>query len=118
MDTIAGFFDPIIGFLQAAWDFLAQGIYDYFKDALLVATKAAIYSYFSSLTLCMEIAFVAAREIIQSLGLSSAVRSAFSALPPQISSALSFFGIPQALNILFSALSTRFVMRFVPFIGR
>lgn len=118
MAWISSVIDQVIVFFQAIWNFFSQGIYDYLKDALVVATKAAIYSYFTSMLFVVEIAFTASKEIIQSLGLSSAVRSAFSALPPQVSSALSYFGIPQALNIVFSALSTRFVMRFIPFIGR
>ncbi|MGR1220038.1 DUF2523 family protein [Metapseudomonas otitidis] len=118
MAWISSFLDQIINFFQYIWTFLSQGIYDFLKDALVVATKAAIYSYFTSMSFLVEISFTAAKEIVQALGLSSAVRSAFAALPAPVASALNYFGIPQALNILFSALSTRFVMRFVPLIGR
>lgn len=118
MAWVSSFLDQIINFFQYIWTFLSQGVYDFVKDALVVATKAAIYSYFSAMSFLIDISFTAAKEIIQALGLSSAVRSAFSALPAPVSSALNYFGIPQALNIIFSALSTRFVMRFVPLIGR
>lgn len=118
MEWLSGFLDQIILFFQSIWDFMARGIYDFFKDALVVATKAAIYAYFSSLIILLDVSFTVARDLISSLGLSQAIQSGFNSLPQQVSSALSFFGIPQALNILFSALTTRFAMRFVPFIGR
>lgn len=118
MEWLSGFLDQIIAFFQAIWDFLLQGIYDFVKDAFVVATKAAIYAWFTGLVFLLDVSFTVAKELIESLGLSAQLRSMFGMLPPDVSSALSFFGVPQALNIIFSALATRFCMRFVPFFGR
>lgn len=42
MEWLSGFLDQIIAFFQWIWDFFAQGIYDFVRDGLVVATKASI----------------------------------------------------------------------------
>lgn len=118
MEWLSGFLDQIITFFQWIWDFLAQGVYDFIKDGLMVLTKAAIYSALQTFILLIDISYTVARELIDSLGLAQTVRSMYAALPAPIAAGMAFFGIPQALNIIFVAAATRFCMRFVPFIGR
>ncbi|MCY1276877.1 hypothetical protein D9M68_594320 [compost metagenome] len=118
MEWLTGFLDQIIAFCQAIWDFLTQGIYDFVKDGFVVATKAAIYAWFSGLLFLLDVSYTVARELIDSLGVASTLRNMFGALPADVAAGLAFFGVPQALNIIFSALATRFCMRFVPFVGR
>ena len=118
MEWLSGVFDQILSFFQWIWDFFAQGVYDFIKDGLLVLTKAAIYSALQTFILLIDISYTVARELIDSLGVSNMVRSMYSTLPGPLAAALQFLGVPQALNIMFSALATRFCMRFVPFIGR
>lgn len=118
MEWLSGFLDQIIDFFQWVWDFLAQGIYDFVKDGLVVATKAAIYSALQTLILLIDVSYTVARELIDSLGIPAMVRAMYAALPASVASGLAFFGIPQALNIIMVAAATRFCMRFVPFIGR
>lgn len=118
MEWLAGFLDSILDFFQWVWDFLSLGIYQFVKDVLVLLTKVAIYSWISTQILALDVAYSAAQSILSNLGVAEAVREKWSALPAEVLSALSFFGIPQALNIVFSALSTRFVLKFVPFVGR
>lgn len=118
MEWVSTVLDQILLFFQWIWDFLTVGIYDFIKDGLVLLTKAAIYSWFQIQLLALEVAYEAASEILSDLGVSQAVRDRYNGLPVHVADALSFFGVPQALNIIFSALSTRFVLRFVPFIGR
>lgn len=118
MEWLSSVADQVILFFQSIWDFFAAGIYTFVKDAFVVMTKACIYAYFTGMVFVIDVGYSTSSEIINSLGVSAAVKSAFGALPPDIQSGLSFFGVPQALNIIFSALSTRFCMRFVPFMGR
>ncbi len=117
-DWVATYLDQLFSFFQYIWDFITNGIYDFVKDGLVVLTKAALWSWYKIQILALEVAYQAAREIVSDLGISQAVSQAYSGLPADVANAFSFFGIPQALNILFSALSTRFMLRFVPFIGR
>lgn len=117
-DWFATYLDQFFGFLQFVWNFLSSGIYDFVRDALVLLTKAALWSWYKIQILALEVAYQAAQEIVSDLGISQAVGTAYGRLPADVANAFSFFGIPQALNILFSALSTRFMLRFVPFIGR
>ncbi|MED5608358.1 DUF2523 family protein [Pseudomonas sp. JH-2] len=118
MDWLTGAFDQILAFFQYLWDFFAQGIYDFIKDGMVVLTKAAIYSWVKGLLFLADVGYTVARELIDSLGVNAMVRSMYAALPAPVAAGLQFFGVPQALNIIFTALSTRFCMRFVPFLGR
>jgi len=118
MEWVSGALDQVFTFFQFIWDFFSNGIYTFFKDAMVVATKASVYAWFKIQLFALEVAFKAAQGIVTDLGVSSAVKRYWGGLPGDVADALSFFGVPQALNILFSALSTRFVLRFVPVVGR
>ena len=118
MEWLSGFLDQILDFFQYIWDFISSGIYDFVKDGLVLMTKACIYSWIKIQLLALEVAYEASQEIITDIGLADAVRDRWGSLPGDVTSALNFFAIPQALNIIFSALATRFALKFVPFIGR
>jgi len=118
MDWLTGFLDQILAFIQFVWDFLSNGIYEFVRDIFAIMTKVIIYSYVKSMIFLTDVAFTVAMDLIQSFGIADLIESSFNKLPAPIAQGFSFFGIPQALNIIFSALATRFCMRFVPFIGR
>lgn len=118
MDWIAGFLDNILSFFQWIWTFLSSGIYQFVKEVLVLLTKVALYSWLSVQIMALDVAYAAAQSILSDIGVSEAIRAKWAGLPAEIASTLSFFGIPQAMNIIFSALSTRFVLKFVPFLGR
>ncbi|SDF75231.1 DUF2523 family protein [Phytopseudomonas seleniipraecipitans] len=117
-EWLGGFLDQIIQFFQWVWDFLSVGIYAFVKDAMVLLTKAAMYSWIQIQLIALEVAYEAAQGVMADIGVAEAVRQRYGDLPGDVASTLSFFGIPQALNIIFSALSTRFALKFVPFIGR
>ncbi|OLU32136.1 Head virion protein G6P [Pseudomonas sp. PA15(2017)] len=117
-EWLGGFLDQIIVFFQWVWDFLTVGIYTFIKDGLVLLTKAAMYSWVQIQLLALEVAYETAQQVMGDLGVAEAVRQRYGALPGDLADTLQFFGIPQALNIIFSALSTRFALKFVPFIGR
>jgi hypothetical protein len=54
-----------------------------------------------------------ASEILSSLNLSSILQSAFSQLDFNVVSVISFFRIPEAINLILSAHVTRQVMTFI-----
>ncbi|MDH0897723.1 MULTISPECIES: DUF2523 family protein [unclassified Pseudomonas] len=118
MEWLAAFVDQVILFFQFIWDFLTTGIYDFVKDGLVLLTKSIMYSWVQVQIFALEIAYGAAREVMSDLGVSEGVRRRWGDIPADVANVLTFFGIPQALNIIFSALSTRFALKFVPFMGR
>ncbi|MDE5500113.1 Head virion protein G6P, partial [Pseudomonas sp. 4B] len=66
MEWLSGFLDQIIAFFQWIWDFFAQGIYDFVRDGLVVATKASMYAALQTLILLIDVSYTAARELIDS----------------------------------------------------
>ncbi|HFT6801512.1 TPA: hypothetical protein ACGROJ_006046, partial [Pseudomonas aeruginosa] len=81
MEWLSGFLDQIIAFFQWIWDFFAQGIYDFVRDGLVVATKASMYAALQTLILLIDVSYTAARELIDSLGVPQMIRSMYAALP-------------------------------------
>ncbi|HCF1167187.1 Head virion protein G6P, partial [Pseudomonas aeruginosa] len=75
MEWLSGFLDQIIAFFQWIWDFFAQGIYDFVRDGLVVATKASMYAALQTLILLIDVSYTAARELIDSLGVPQMIRS-------------------------------------------
>ncbi|HHQ3562861.1 TPA: hypothetical protein ACSPQ7_005155, partial [Pseudomonas aeruginosa] len=80
MEWLSGFLDQIIAFFQWTWDFFAQGIYDFVRDGLVVATKASMYAALQTLILLIDVSYTAARELIDSLGVPQMIRSMYAAL--------------------------------------
>lgn len=115
---VSDFFAGANEFLQAAWDYIYSGVYDFVKEVMVLLTKVAIYGYVQSTLFAVDIAYEVVQDIFVDLNIASRVESAYSSIPGQIRNALSFFGIPEALTIIFSAIPTRIAMKFIPLIGR
>lgn len=111
------FFSDILDFIQSVWDWLYVGIYDFVKSAFVLLTKMAINAYFTAIIFSAEVGYEVFSSYMSDIGISQVVQSNYSSLDSKLRSALSFFGIPEAFNIIISAIGTRFAMRFIPFIG-
>lgn len=115
---IGEFFNNVQIFFADIWTFLTTGIYDFTKAALVVVTKAIIYSYLQSSLFMLEIAYTVVQEIVADVGVTQQVQSAYSMIPSDIRGTLSFFNVPQGLSLIFSAIPTRWALKFIPFSGR
>lgn len=111
------FITDILNFFQAIWDWVYVGIYDFVKSAFVLLTKYGIQAYFASMLFAADVGFEVFSELMQDIGVSQYVQSSYASLDVKLRSALSFFGIPEAVNMIVSAIGTRFAMRFIPFIG-
>lgn len=112
------FVTDIINFLQSVWDWFYVGIYEFTKSAFVLLTKYCIQAYFSVMIFAAEIGFEVFSQLMKDVGVSQYVQSNYASLDVKLRSALAFFGIPDAVNMIVSAVGTRFAMRFIPFIGR
>lgn len=112
------FISDILDWMQSLWDWVYVGVYDFVKSAFVLATKMAVYSYLQMVLFAADIGYTVFKEIMDGIGVSNVIRNAYSALDPQLRMMLAYFKIPEALNMIFSALGTRFVMQFIPFVGR
>ncbi len=115
---IGDFFNNVQMFFQDIWQFFYTGMYDFVKEIFVVLTKVMIYAYFQSLIFCIDIAYDVVQDILAETGVTQAIQQAYNNIPPDIRSMLSFFNIPQGLSLIFSAIPTRWAMKFIPFIGR
>lgn len=67
---------------------------------------------YSSLLFAWDVA----ESILDELNLSVLITQSFNALPETTKQTMAFFKIPEFLNLVISAFTTRLVMRFLPFI--
>lgn len=118
MQFISDFFIHVSAFFQSIWDWFYIGIYDFVKEIMVYLTKVSIYTWIQIQLFAIDIAFEVVQDIFVDLGLTQAVQSAWSMVPEAMRNTLSFFGIPQALTIICSAIPARLALRFIPFIGR
>lgn len=112
------FIGDILEFFQAIWDWVYSGIYDFVKEAFVLATKVAIYTYFQGMLFALEVAYEVFQELISEIGISDKLQQYYGMLNADIRAAAAFFGIPDALMIIFSAIGTRWTLKFVPMMGR
>ncbi len=73
-----------------------------------------IITYLEAKVYMITFAYEIAGGIVENLGISSVINSAFSALPNAFKSVISYLRIPEAVNMLISAYVTRFVLDLVP----
>ena len=96
--------------MQSLWDFLYSGVYDFVTDAFVLLTKMAIKGWFEMQLFVAEIGYKAFKEVVGGIGIGSTITS--------YALAAAFFGLPDAVNMIFAAIGTRFSMSFIPFIGK
>lgn len=111
------FITDILNFFQAVWDWFYVGIYEFTKSAFVLLTKYCIQAYFAAMVFAAEVGYEVFSDLMKDVGVSQYVQSSYASLDVKLRSALSFFGIPEAVNMIVSAIGTRFAMRFIPLIG-
>jgi len=103
-------------FLQSLSDFAQDGIYEFSESwiAFFIGKLTIWYieMKISSITFAWEIA----QSILSALSVTQSIAASFGALSPDVRSAVGFFRIPEAVNMLIGAAATRFVLTYVPFI--
>lgn len=100
------------------FDWLFYGIYDFFVEAFAYLVEVLTIWMVKSAIVTTQFAWDVAEQIILDIGVTQALNSAWSTIPGDTASVLAFFAIPDVVNILLSALVTRWVLKFVPFTGK
>lgn len=101
-------------FLQSMSDFFQTGIYGFFTEWASELVTSLMIAAIEWKLWSLQIAWNAAQGFITALDLSSHVADGFALLPADVSSALSFFRVPEAVNLLMTAGATRFALSFIP----
>lgn len=113
MSTFVDVVNSIVDFRQELDDFRTSGIYKFFTQWFAEFIKWSMVGWFKFKLQALTFAWDVASEILTSLNLSQQIDMAFSALDSNVVSIISFFRIPEAINIILSAYTTRLVMTFI-----
>jgi len=120
MDAIIEFFNYVLAFFSnvglfftTIWAWLQSGIYDFFTEwfsaFMIWSTIGMIQFQMWAVTFAWDVA----QHVLDQLNISSALSAAWSQLDNQVLNALTFFNVPDAINVLLSARVTRFVLNFM-----
>lgn len=104
----------MLEFFDAVYNWLNSGIYGFFTELSAYFIKQAVLGYLKFLYFIIPFAWGIAQSILNDLNISNYLNSAYSALGSDVLGYLSFFNIPEAINILISAQVTKFVLKFIP----
>lgn len=104
-------FESFIEYFNSSTDFLNSGIYDFFTELLAQFVEYYAISVIQAKIFFMQIGWGVASNLLQNLGLSASIDRAWGNLDYDLLSYLTFFRIPEALNILLQASVTRFILR-------
>lgn len=100
-------------FFNDVSEFQNSGIYTFctelFAQFVIYVTVAIIEFKIYAITFAWDVA----KEVITQLNLSNSLTSAWSLIDSKTLQILSFFNIPDAINIIVSAKITKFVLRFL-----
>ncbi len=107
------FIQYVVTFFNQVYDFLGQGIYQFASDAFAQFVIWATIQQIEFKIWIVGFAWEVAKSILDQLNISDALASAYGAVNGDVASMLGFFNIPEAINIILSALVTKFVLRFM-----
>lgn len=113
MSTLLDIANAITEFRQDIDDIRSTGIYEFFTKVFAEYIKWAIVGWYKFKLQSIIFAYDIASEMLSSFNVSGAVDAAFSSLDSDIAQIISFFRIPEALNIIFTAYTTRIVIQFL-----
>jgi len=111
-------FDWLIEPINYVINWLQVTIYDYTVQSFAYMVEAATLASIKFMIWAIGFAWEVAEQIIVDLGVTDALNSAWSTIPGDTVSVLTFFQIPQMVSILVTAFITAYVMKFIPMTGK
>lgn len=95
-------------------EFFSSGLYTLITEAFASLIEWLMLLKLKMMLWSLEFAWGIANSLISSLGISTAIENAWGSFSGPTLSNLMFFKVPDALNMIVSAIATRFVLRFLP----
>lgn len=111
MDINLGFIFDFFDWVADIWN---TGIYDFFTEFVEWFVIKLATLYIEMKIGAVQFAWDVAQGVMAELNISAAIEEAFGYLPSDTRAALTFFRVPESVNVLVSGLLTRFVLRFLP----
>jgi len=106
------FFDKIIDFCNFIINFINVISYDFVLETFEVFLIFIQLAFIDYKEWAFTLATDTAKELIDSLDLSSSLMDSYSALDSKLLSIMAFLNIPTAFNTIISAMITRFILGF------
>ena len=106
MDMLIDFMNGAIGFFNDLPD-KSDAYWERIVIWLLIA-------YLEAKLYMLEISYEIASALLSTLGISDAINSAWSNIPVTARAVLTYLRIPESINMIVSAVVTRFIMGLMP----
>lgn len=119
MDTLIALVNSFIALidqgLQYVVDWFYQDIYPFVTKTIAEWIKASVIAEIEMKIFLTAFAWDIAKDLLQSLNVSQYISAAWSALDPRLLQFLTFFRVPEGINLMLSALTTKFVYNYMGF---
>lgn len=109
LDSISHFFDWL-----TAW--FTHGLYDFAVWAFSGFVKYVTLSALTFALWALPFAYDTARQIMTDLNINTYLQNAWSGLDSDYLAYATLLQIPASINLMVSAMITRYVLRFIPFV--
>jgi hypothetical protein len=104
-----------MGIWQFIVDFFDKDIYPLITKTVAEWIKASLIQTIEFKIWALGFSWDVAKDLLISLNISPLIASAWSSLDSKLLQFLTFFRIPDGINLLLTAWATRFVYRFIGF---
>lgn len=115
MSLLVDVVNAVVSVGQQLSDFFTVGIYGLLVEFTAYLIEWYMVGWFKAKLYALQFSYSVAQELISNLNLSDYLDAAWGALEPRTASALAFFRVPEACNMILSAAVTKFVFRFLGF---
>jgi hypothetical protein len=110
--------DAILEWLRSIGEFFSEGIYQLIVDGFSYLIEILTLWSIQFTVWSSGFAWDIAKNIITDLGISDKLNQAWGIIPVDTVNILAFFGIPELISMLVTAIITSYVLKFIPFSGK
>ncbi len=103
--------DSIIDGFQWLIDWFNTGIYEFARETMEELVAYIVIAKIEFQIFMLEFSWGVAQNVLVNIGVSQLLESAWSQLDSSLVGYLTFFRVPDALNIIFQAYTTKIVLK-------
>jgi len=116
LDILGFLLDSVNAFFNLTWQFLSDGLYNFTVWAFTHLIEMVEIAILNFTIWAIPFAWDVAKNLITDLGLSSLISSAWMNVNPTVMGFLRACRVPDCVNLLISALFTKYVLRYILFV--
>ncbi len=111
MSVIVDIVDSIVNLDETVTNFFHTGLFKFIEDFMVWLGSWVVVFVVKAKIQALGFAWAVAKNLLLSLNISTQLQGFMSSLPLTLHSFINLFKIPEAINLIVSAYSTRFVLR-------